>query len=94
MPLLSTKFEHWKYEKEFRAYLQLQDEPDSHGFYYAEFSNDLKLVQVIAGDCSDVTRVELAHALGDLSQEVEVFKARPAFKTFKVVRNRKESLWT
>ncbi len=93
MPLLSTKFEHWKYENEFRAYLDLQDEPDSKGFYYAEFSNDLKLAQVIAGACSDVSRAELARALGALSQKVEVFNARPAFKTFKVVRNQNESLW-
>jgi hypothetical protein len=93
MPLTSTKFEHWKYEKEFRAYLQLQDEPDSNGLYYAEFSNDLKLAQVIAGACSNVTRAEVADALGALSHEVEVFKARPAFKAFKVVRNQDDSLW-
>lgn len=93
MTLLSTKFEHWKYEKEFRAYLHLEDEPDSDGLYYAKFSDDLKLAQVIAGGCSDDSRAELARALGALSKEVEVFKALPAFKEFKVVRNQNESLW-
>ena len=32
-------------------------------------------------------------ALGSLASEVTVFKTRPAYRSFRVVRNLKESLW-
>jgi len=85
---LSTKFEHWSYEQEYRAFLSLKDETD--GIYYADFSESLKLKQVIVGANSKITRSQVK-LLVDSS--IETFKARAAFQSFKVVRNKNEDLW-
>lgn len=89
--LLFTKFVHWAYEQEYRAYVSLTEEVDGH--YFMKFSKGLKLRQVIVGAESKVTRAELAEALGALRTRVEVFKARAAFTTFNMVRNKNQSLW-
>ncbi len=86
--ILFTKFSHWSYEQEVRMYINLEKERDGH--YYLSFSNSLQLNKVIIGCESDATVKEIEGALGDLKNSVEVLKARPAFKEFKVVRNRKE----
>jgi len=85
---LSTKFQHWSYEQEYRGFYRLEDEID--GIYYVDFSETLKLSQVIVGARSSITHARIS-ALVDSC--VEVFKARAAFKTFRVVRNKNEDLW-
>ena len=89
--LLLTKFEHWRYEEEYRAYVSLKDEIDGH--YYADFSDNLSLKQVIVGDQSRITRDQISLALGDLARVVEVFRARAAFQSFKVVPQNNAALW-
>lgn len=89
--LLFTKFAHWSYEDEYRSYLSL-DEPEN-GLYYAEFSDELTLRQVIVGSESVVSRAQLAEALGGLAPNIEVFKARAAFRSFNVVENKNGRLW-
>jgi hypothetical protein len=89
--LLFTKFRHWKYEDEYRVYLSLEMEIE--GFYYASFSDSLVLRQVIVGDQSKLTRAQITMALDNLNDSVEVFKARAAFTSFDVVRNKDDSLW-
>jgi hypothetical protein len=90
---LTTKFSHWSYEEEYRLFISLDKNEEENGRYFSEFSEDLKLKQVIIGARSDITRKQVSNALGDLIQNVEVFKARPAFKTFRVVRNKNDKLW-
>jgi hypothetical protein len=92
--LLCTKYSHWRYEREERVFVSLEGKcPDRKGRYFEDFSADLKLVRVIAGARSDISRADLVKALGPLVPDVEVFKARLAFQSFRVVRNRQESLW-
>lgn len=90
--LLFTKFSHWSYEDEYRIYTNLED--SDGGLYYADFGDMLSVKQVIVGAASNVTRAQLADALGNLSKSVEVFKARAAYKSFRVVRNQNARLWT
>jgi hypothetical protein len=90
--LLYTKFVHWSYEDEYRAWVSLDAPIDGH--YYADFSDCLKLKQVLVGAASSVTRAQVSAALGDLENQIEAFKVRPAFRTFRVVRNKDESLWS
>lgn len=90
--LLFTKYEHWKYE-EVRGFVTLEEQDIETKLYFAEFSNELKLCEVIVGACSNISRQILAEALGDLSQSVSVSKARLAFKTFQVVPQRNSTLW-
>lgn len=89
--LLLTKFKHWQYEKEYRVFVSLTDE--INGYYYADFSDSLRLKQVIVGDQSSITRAQLSDTLGDLVNDVEVFKARAAFRSFEVVRQNNQALW-
>lgn len=89
--LLFTKFSHWSYEDEYRMYTDLKDCED--GLYFADFSETLQLKAVIVGARANVTREQLADALGDLQASVETFKVRPAFRSFRIVRNKNERLW-
>lgn len=89
--LLFTKFLHWSYEDEYRVFLSLDTHID--GLYYADFSEKLVLRQVIVGAEADIARTEVMSALGNLSTNTEVFKARAAFKSFRTVRNKNEALW-
>lgn len=89
--LLLTKYKHWVYEEEYRAFVPLTDE--INGLYYVDFSEDLNLKQVIVGDQSRLTRDQISSALGDLANGVEVFKVRAAFKSFEVVHQQNAALW-
>jgi hypothetical protein len=89
--LLYTKFSHWRYEQEYRAFVNLETSVGDH--YYMGFSRDLRLKRVIVGDQSAISRRDVTDAIQGSESEVEVFRARAAFRTFEVVRNRNESMW-
>jgi hypothetical protein len=92
--ILFTKYAHWRYEAEVRAIVNLRDRDPATQLYFADFSNQLQLKQVIVGVRSAVSRATLKAALGALASSVEVFKARLAFGTFRVVRQRDSSQWS
>ncbi|MES2015766.1 MAG: DUF2971 domain-containing protein [Pseudomonadota bacterium] len=89
--LLLTKFDHWAYEAEYRSFVALENHID--GLFYSNFSQDLKLKQVIVGDQSKITRIQLAEALGESADGTEVLKARPAFTSFDVTIQNNSTLW-
>ncbi len=89
--LLYTKFSHWRYEQEYRAFVNLETSVGGH--YYMGFSRDLRLKRVIVGDQSAIRRRDVTDAIQGSESEVEVFRARAAFRTFEVVKNRNESMW-
>ena len=89
--VICTKFAHWSYEDEFRMFCTMLDQEEGLFFYY--FQHQIRLSTVIVGPCSDVTRADVIGALGDLASSVEVFKARAAFKSFRVVRQMNDRLW-
>jgi len=92
--ILTSKFNHWRYEKEYRLFVDLDPDEEQNGFYFSDFSNELKLISVIVGGNADFSRGEIKKALGKDATNVEVFKSRPAFQSFSVVRNRNSRLWT
>jgi hypothetical protein len=91
--LLLTKYSHWRYESEVRAFINLRALVSEKGMYFIKFSDNLRLAQVIIGSASTLSRLELIDALGDLAPSIEVFKTRLAFKSFRVVKQRKQELW-
>jgi hypothetical protein len=91
--LLLTKFSAWRYESEYRGFCWLNGSIHENGLYFEPFSPTLKLAEVILGDRSTITRAKLAAVLGDQHPNVTCFKARPAFGTFTVVKNRNAALW-
>lgn len=90
---LFTKYAHWRYENEVRSFVTLEEKDTDKGLYFAEFSEKLRLAVVIVGAQANITRDRLREALGDLAPNIEAFKARLAFKTFRVVRQRNSKLW-
>ncbi|ATC93492.1 DUF2971 domain-containing protein [Pseudoalteromonas tunicata] len=89
--LLETKYSHWSYEQEHRLWDELKNKEGAHYFRY--FDKDLLLKQVIVGHKSDITRDELNTALGSLTSECETFKARPAYNTFDMVKQKDDRFW-
>lgn len=90
---LFTKYSHWRYENEVRSFVTLEEKDPEKGLYFADFSDKLRLTTVVVGAQSSITRETLGNALGGVAAAVETFKARLAFKTFRVVRQRDPKLW-
>jgi hypothetical protein len=80
-------------ESELRLFTALNDKDADTGLFFAEFADRLRLKEVIVGPLSKVTRADVEEALGDLGKKVTIFKARLAFKTYRVTRQRKNALW-
>lgn len=91
--LLSMKFSAWSYETEYRAFCDLEEIDPASGHYFIDFSESLKLAQVIVGHRSGMTRSQLASALGGRAGVVDTFKARPGFQRFEVVENQRAGAW-
>ena len=87
--LLFTKFSHWSYEQEWRAFMSLDDCEESDGHYFKPFSDDLVLREVYIGLSSPITPRMVTAAI-DRPREVYIVKTRAAFQGFKVVKNRRE----
>ncbi|MFB9886923.1 DUF2971 domain-containing protein [Balneatrix alpica] len=92
--IMFTKYTHWKYENEYRAFVTLDEADGATGLYFANFSDHLILKQVIVGAESDITKARLSKELGKELQHVEKIKARLAFKSFAVVPQRNPKLWS
>ncbi len=93
LKVLSTKYQHWRYENELRLFTRLDDQDPQSKLYFAQFSPQMVLKEVIVGPLSTITRTELLSALGDQAEGVEVYKARLAFKTYAVTRQLDPSKW-
>jgi hypothetical protein len=89
-----TKYSHWKYEQEVRAFVALEERDPETNLYFFDFSDDLRLATVIAGALATVTRQDISDALGTYASEVDLLKARLAFRSFRVVRQQAARKWT
>jgi Protein of unknown function (DUF2971) len=95
LDLLTLKFEHWQYEQEHRLFVQLNEKETEKDLYFFDFSSAgaVKLREVIVGAQSATSPREVADALGDRAPKVVAWKARLAFRSFEVVRQRNQDLW-
>jgi hypothetical protein len=84
--MMTAKYDAWKYEEEWRLYAGLQD--PVNGSYYIEFGENLTLREVIIGASCTTPVGTIKKLVGDVNQTVEIFKARPAFETFTMVRQK------
>jgi len=83
---LYTKYSQWSYEAEVRAIIQI-DEKDPDGNCYLNFKDNLILNKVIVGSKCCVSIEQLAKAIQTFQRNIEVFKVRPAFTTFAMVKD-------
>jgi hypothetical protein len=86
--LLYTKQTDWKYEKEFRFFVQLDHSIVESGLYFYDFSEKLQLCEVILGPRCELPIGSIRNLLAGFDPQVYVIKARLAHTKFKVVENR------
>ena len=86
--ILATKYEDWRYEKEFRYILRLDNTESTSRHYFKSFEDELKLLGVIVGARCNIAKTTIQGYLSGYHGKVELTKARLAFKSFRVVPNR------
>jgi hypothetical protein len=83
---LYTKYSQWSYEAEVRAIIQI-DERDPDGNHYLNFRDNLVLKKVIVGSKCRVSLEQLKSTVELFENNIEVFKVRPAFTKFAMVKD-------
>lgn len=89
--LMRSKFGGWAYEKEVRMYVGLDESVQEDGLYFYRFGADLTLREVISGPRCPIPLAELVELTSTLKATINVRKARLAFNSFTVVRNKAQS---
>jgi hypothetical protein len=89
--LLTTKFNHWSYEQEYRMLLELINYPEeSPNLRFKHFDELLTLKEVYIGCRSELKFEDIKNAFQSTSGSVVVKHTRPAFKDFKIVWDKKK----
>ena len=87
--VLATKFDHWRYEDEFRLFVDIDSKESAGPIHFQEFDSDLVLQEVVLGanyeQCADSL-----NAL-DLGQNIMLTTARIAFTKFEVTKQNLKS---
>lgn len=91
--LLSIKHSQWRYEKESRLILDLDNCTTEAGKYFKSFDSFGQLKQVIVGCNSKITKEEISKIALKQKAPVEYFKVRTAFHTYNIVKNKNRDLW-
>lgn len=84
LKVFSTKFKHWCYEKEYRAFVKLDERDGDH--YFFDFCADMRLLEVILGCNSRLAYEELYKDMGDLEKSVDVSRAYTCPNEFKILK--------
>lgn len=87
--LLFTKFTDWRYEGEWRIYTRLKERDSKTHLFFAEFSDDLVLREVIVGPLCETTKATIERTVRKFAQQVRLIKSRLAFKSFRIVKNQR-----
>jgi hypothetical protein len=82
--ILSTKFTDWKYESEWRYFVDLSEAKFEAGLYYEDFSESLKLTEVILGAKCEISKEKVQSLIDALGLSAEVKKAKIALDEFRV----------
>ena len=91
--LLTTKFEQWKYEDEIRVFKRKSDCVIESDHWFSDIGGGLSLVGIVKGPLSKLTRKKISSCLPK-GHKVQVIKARMAFNSFSIVKNRKSGIKT
>jgi hypothetical protein len=84
--LLYLKYAGWSYEKEWRAWVSLNEKVDGH--YFCDFDQNFLLKEIYVGSFSDLSRMQVTDAVGHTEHKVFIRKTRLGFKNFSIVENR------
>lgn len=85
---LTTKSTGWAYEEEWRIFANLKEPDAVNGEYYLPFSESLALREIIVGSRCKAPVGSFRKLLGKVDHSVTIIKARPAFESFTMVRQK------
>jgi len=83
--LIYTKFDSWKYEKEWRLLQSLNVATSEGGLFFLSFSKHLKLTEVILGPLCDLNLPKIRSLVNQNHQGVMTYKARLADNSFRIL---------
>jgi hypothetical protein len=86
--LLRTKFADWKYEKKVRLFVQLDHTTRESGLYFYDFSKDFTIKEVVLGPKCELPISAVREFVNNVSPSATVVKARIAFSSFRVIKNK------
>lgn len=89
--VVTTKYAQWAYEEEWRLFAKLEESDPTNGEYYLDFGPNLTLREIIVGARCTNSVGSFKGLVGKVEKSVEIIKARPAFETFTMVRQKKIS---
>lgn len=92
--VVTTKFQGWAYENEWRYLTNLEHPDKDTGFHYIEFSPEFELREIIAGARCERSLTDLRHQVFGNTETIKLFKARAAFGIFGMVRHKAEKTLT
>ncbi|WP_454690291.1 DUF2971 domain-containing protein [Achromobacter aloeverae] len=88
--ILTTKFKDWEYERESRLFASLDVREPQDGKYYLNFEPHIVLREVILGARCVADIGSFGEKVVPSKASIEVFRARPAFNSFRIVRQQNE----
>jgi hypothetical protein len=80
-----TKYGGWSYEEEIRLNASRDEMDEETGKYFVNFSEQLKLQEVIAGVRFSMSRGPIEDALKGYSEDVKIVKAGCSVKRFEII---------
>jgi hypothetical protein len=83
--VFTTKFKHWEYEDEARAFCDLNERDTVSGHYFLNFGTDLALKEIIFGAKFNGDAPWVRKCVADI-EELGFTTARLAFQTFSIVK--------
>jgi Protein of unknown function (DUF2971) len=83
--LTYTKFESWKYEREWRILSPLEKGEKEGGLYFLPFSSRLSLMEVILGPTCDFSISKMRELVDQHHDGVTTFHARLADRSFRII---------
>ena len=86
--LIRTKFRDWKYEDEYRLFAGLDHDTTESGLHFLDFSDNLRLTQVILGQRCDLPIERVRSIVNSFPDRVKVTKACLAVSTFRVIEDK------
>jgi hypothetical protein len=92
--VVTTKFEGWSYEREWRYVSKLEHKDEATGFHFVEFSPDFELREIIAGARCERNLTEICQQVFGNTAVISIFKVRAAFGTFSMVRQKAQKALT
>lgn len=86
--VVTTKFEDWAYEREWRYMEDLEYKDPDTGLYYVDFSPDFELREIIADARCNRKLKKIREQVFGNTGKIRIFQVRAAFGTFSMVQQK------